>query len=349
MSRFMTASIRASTLAPLLAALMLLMASATGLAQDPPQPPQPPPPGPEADAPADGPKQPFLGVVTSIAPPILREHLQLGDAALVVEHVVPDSPAAAADLKRFDVLRKFNNQTLLNNEQLASLVRSSKPDEPVTLTIIRNAKEQSLQVTITQRQAPGPQSPLRGPGAHRMQQIIQSFRQRLINMGNLDKPTIDRITQEFRATLEELRGPIWLNDLRPPVGPSLSYDDGVHKLSLSITNGSRSLKATDAKGNILFQGPIDTPQQRQKIPAEIQAKLQRLEAQARLEYRMRRSNPDRDHDRDNDRDHEHDRDRDRDRDRNRDDADARPDEPPGPPRSQPPFDRPEPRRSVNPL
>src|SRR5205085_11361229 len=42
--------------------------------------------------------------------------------------------------------------------------------------------------------------------------------------------------------------------------------------------GHKTLKATDASGKIVFDGPIDSPDQREKLPPEVAGKLKELES-----------------------------------------------------------------------
>src|SRR5204863_303699 len=71
-----------------------------GFAQTPPAPPQPPAPGHPPGPPTGREKAPkvpaiFLGVETSQVPTVVSEQLGLSKGlGLVVEYVVPDSPAA---------------------------------------------------------------------------------------------------------------------------------------------------------------------------------------------------------------------------------------------------------------
>ncbi len=87
-----------------------------GFAQTPPSPPSPPsqpglPPPPGAPARPGhherAPKVPvtFLGVETSQLPSVVSEQLGLAKGfGLVVDYVVPDSPAAAAGVQQNDIL-----------------------------------------------------------------------------------------------------------------------------------------------------------------------------------------------------------------------------------------------------
>ena len=60
--------------------------------------------------------------------------------------------------------------------------------------------------------------------------------------------------------------------------PSFSnYEDDQHVLVLTANRQGLHLLAKDKQGAVLFDGPIDTSQQRQGIPGEIRPKLKTLE------------------------------------------------------------------------
>jgi serine protease Do len=89
-----------------------------GFAQTPPAPPQPPgqPHPPPPGGHEKGPKVPVivLGVETSQVPTVVSEQLGLSKGlGLVVEYVVPDSPAAVAGVQQNDILKMLNDQILI--------------------------------------------------------------------------------------------------------------------------------------------------------------------------------------------------------------------------------------------
>ncbi len=84
---------------------------------------------------------------------VLRTHLQLADdVGVVVEAVVPDSPAAKAGLKRHDVLISVGGTQITDMGVLQQAVAASE-GKPVELTLIRLAKEETLSVTPEERPA----------------------------------------------------------------------------------------------------------------------------------------------------------------------------------------------------
>ncbi|MBT3290514.1 MAG: PDZ domain-containing protein [Victivallales bacterium] len=64
---------------------------------------------------------------------------------------------------------------------------------------------------------------------------------------------------------------------------TMSQRDEEHELTVVRRNGSSALTAKDRAGNILFDGPIDTAEQRELVPPEVRVKLGRMErAQLRM-------------------------------------------------------------------
>src|SRR5205809_5998960 len=129
-----------------------------GFAQTPPAPPPAPghPPGP-ADGHEKAPKVPaiFLGVETSQLPTVVSEQLGLSKGlGLVVEYVVPDSPAAAAGVQQNDILKMLNDQILIEPSQLRKLLQTFSDGTDVTITILRKGQEQKITVKLAMKEMP---------------------------------------------------------------------------------------------------------------------------------------------------------------------------------------------------
>src|SRR4029450_6395352 len=131
-----------------------------GFAQTPPAPPQPPAPGHPPGPPGGHEKAPkvpviFLGVETSQVPTVVSEQLGLSKGlGLVVEYVVPDSPAAAAGGPQNDILKMLNDQILIEPSQLRKLLQTFSDGADVTLTILRKGQEQKVTVKLTKKERP---------------------------------------------------------------------------------------------------------------------------------------------------------------------------------------------------
>src|SRR3954452_131722 len=145
---------------PLVIIAALALLPITGFAQTPPAPVVPPvppvPPVPsykdkDKDRDKDHPKVPvtFLGVETSSVPRVVSEQLGLQKGfGLVVDYVVPDGPAAAAGVQQNDIIKMFNDQILMEPDQLSKLVRSLQDGTNVTLTVLRKNAEQKITVKL---------------------------------------------------------------------------------------------------------------------------------------------------------------------------------------------------------
>jgi len=104
----------------------------------------------------------WLGVSLTPVPPVLANHLGKllpENQGVMIQAVVPDSPAAQAGLEPFDIILSFNDQQLYSAKQLAGLVAASKPDDEVTLNIVRNGSKQTVKVKLGSHKI-APQAPV---------------------------------------------------------------------------------------------------------------------------------------------------------------------------------------------
>lgn len=163
--------------------LLALAASATALsAQEPaaaPDAPKPPPPPESRPQNRGEPEQKavaYMGVLTREVPVELRSQFGLPEGfGLMVEEVMPDSPASTAGIKTHDILVKFADQQLVNMEQLLTLVRSKKKGDVVPLTTITGGKETQISITLAERMMPANESrhsPRGFPGMPQMQHFF---------------------------------------------------------------------------------------------------------------------------------------------------------------------------------
>lgn len=94
----------------------------------------------------------YLGVLTAQVSRELRAQFDLMEGfGLLIQEVMPDSPAKEAGLKEHDVLVSFEDQKLVNMEQLQTLVRSKKKEDAVLLTIISGGQTKQVTVKIGER------------------------------------------------------------------------------------------------------------------------------------------------------------------------------------------------------
>ena len=263
----------------------------------------------------------FLGVATSPVPPVLAAQLGLPEGfGLVVDEVMPDSPAGKAGVQRFDVLRLFNDQQLVDPGQLATLVRAQAANSDVTLTLLRKGQEQKLSMKIAERPMPvrmpfpGPTGEMKeqierlkdgvGDGVRRLQEQardyekrIREYQERLKNWrggpgAEMPKPPEFRPSGEPPEHLREDRPGRGAPDHAPEPGRTVTRNtasaktlmkDDSGEIEVTSTDGRRHLIAKNAKGETVFDGPIDTPEQIKALPEDLRKKVEAIEVRTKVE------------------------------------------------------------------
>lgn len=98
---------------------------------------------------------PYLGVqMTTLTPELARENNSDPNSAflvpemngVVVVRVLPNTPAAAAGLRRGDVITQINDQAVANAEQLQKLVENSQIGQPLQLKLQRGNQTRQLSI-----------------------------------------------------------------------------------------------------------------------------------------------------------------------------------------------------------
>lgn len=93
----------------------------------------------------------MLGVTIQSVDADLASSLNLPAArGAIVTSVAPGGPAERAGIKRGDVITSVNNQTVADNNVLRNQIASLGPGSNATLTLMRNGREQNVQVTLAE-------------------------------------------------------------------------------------------------------------------------------------------------------------------------------------------------------
>ncbi|WP_422931095.1 PDZ domain-containing protein [Singulisphaera sp. PoT] len=93
----------------------------------------------------------FIGVTSEPVDATLRSQLNLeSDGGLVVRTVEPESPAAKAGLKTFDIMVSISDQNLKDREALVAKIQDSK-GKAMPVKILREGKVQTLEITPVPR------------------------------------------------------------------------------------------------------------------------------------------------------------------------------------------------------
>ncbi|WP_157693821.1 PDZ domain-containing protein [Opitutus sp. GAS368] len=232
----------------------------------------------------------FLGVETAPVSRTLTAQLGLGrDTGLVVTRLAEKSPAADL-LKEDDVLIKLDDQILVNQQQLGVLVRAKKEGDEVRLTVIRGGKETTVKAKLGSHEVPkmagnfffqngpggfGGTMPLPPEGLARLRELP----------GMDDDHARDVLSMIGREHRNFMTGPGVRIFRRGGQGSTIldlpnsniSYSDDDGSVEIKANDGKRELTVKDAKGKVTFQGPVNTEEDRKKLPPEVLQQLEKLD------------------------------------------------------------------------
>jgi serine protease Do len=94
-----------------------------------------------------------LGVSIQPMTPELASKLGLQEArGVVVAAVAPNSPAARVGIRPGDVIVGFNGEPVTDGNTLRNRVASTPPNSQINLTVLRDGREQQMQVTLGEYQ-----------------------------------------------------------------------------------------------------------------------------------------------------------------------------------------------------
>ncbi|MEO6244840.1 MAG: PDZ domain-containing protein [Opitutaceae bacterium] len=247
----------------------------------------------------------FLGVEASPVSAALSAQLSLQrGTGLAVNHVVAKSPAAGV-LKEHDILLKLDDQILIETRQLSVLIRGHKEGDEVTVTYLRAGQKATAAIKLGTQEVPK-FSWTAGANVRALAGLtgVQDGTFELLTPGpDGEREHLDRVLSligRARGAPDAPPGAI-----PPPVriqidhgnGPGIRamsintgnsnivFSDDEGALELTMADGVKSLVAKNAKGEPVFSGPVTTPEERKAVPAEVRARLEKLEGMRDVTFR----------------------------------------------------------------
>lgn len=260
----------------------------------------------------------FLGVEAGPVSATLASQLGLTEGnGLVVNHVLPDSPATGM-LKQHDILLKFDDQILIEQRQLAVLVRGHKEGDEVTLTYLRGGKQATAKVKLAKHDAPKLTMSFSSatPGA-----IAATIRGQQVGPGNVawvgggsggasgaGNFEIQTLPPDVVGDREEVNRVLALIDsAHTPGQRRFEYSTGPGDRNISVTvntgnsriisnddrgsleliikEGKKEVVAKNVQGEQVFAGPVNTPEERKALPADVRDRLDKLEDMKQYSFR----------------------------------------------------------------
>ncbi len=232
----------------------------------------------------------FLGVETAPVSATLVAQLNLpANVGLVVLHVVPSSAAATA-LKEHDILLKLDDQILIDQHQLAVLVRNHKDGDEVTLTYVRGGQQSTAKVKLSKHDVPKLSSA--GPFFKHFAPGPEVKRSTTLHGSDGDRQQVDQVLSLIDADRDgDVQYHFNTNEdgamraMRVDRADSnLVYSDDDGSLELAVKNGKKSLVAKSKDGKQEFSGPVNTPEERKAMPGNLRERLEKLESMQNVTF-----------------------------------------------------------------
>jgi hypothetical protein len=225
---------------------------------------------------------------------------------VVVDYVVPKSPAAEAGLQRSDIIRMLNDQIIVGSGQLGVLVRSFPEGTTVTLTILRKGQEMKIPVKLSKKETPANRDydvgsndwdfdwdfdddgkmsfNFQAPDMSAVRDAVHAAVEQARDQARRAGDEARRAGEEARKAAQRLR--IVTTDsgttrsTKVDLGnATITFSDNNGELKVESHDGKKTLTARDPQGKILFQGPIDSNEDRAKIPPQVRERFEKLENQ----------------------------------------------------------------------
>lgn len=228
-------------------------------------------------------REPYLGVVTAPIVDQLRAQLDLPEGVgLAVEAVADDGPAGRAGVRKFDVLRRLDDQIICTSEQLSALVRAAGKGRQVRLTVIRGGKEKQLDVLIDDREVPvagagaGPFAGLPGVPLELETLLADGLPDGLPGFAGDLRGQVQRQVQEAMAQAQGLGGKAAgrLLQIYPGGGGAQNVvvvSDQRGTVEIRENHGKRTVSIKDPAGRQVHAGPLDDEADRDKVPEAFRA------------------------------------------------------------------------------
>jgi len=198
-----------------------------------------------------------LGINLSRATVVLRQQLSLKrGAGLVVDQVVSGSPAEAAGFLQHDVLVRLDDQLLVLPPQFDALLEAAEPDDLLECTVLRGGRE----VAIPLGRKPDPPVQPFTRQSRRQLRATDSALAMVRPAGTTPAPSAAAAEGRLRRLADE----------------TLVRQDVDYEIRLSRGDKTR-LVVSSAAGGVVFDGPIDDPEIRSRVPEAVRGRVAEME------------------------------------------------------------------------
>ena len=236
------------------------------------------------------PQQAFIGIATAPMPEMLASQLKISSKrGILIHRVLPNSPGAKAGLQRFDIILKVNGENLLSSIPLANVVELFKAGDEVNLQIIRQGESKKIKLVlgVAPKRLLVQQTP-----SHLQKKIAKMFNDQKCEMEFKNLEEVEEMVKKMRQqALIEFKAQQADDQY---ISQSTSYStitqkDDQHQLTLNFSDEATTATIKDLKGKIIFEGPVDTEEDFNKVPKKLRKKISRLQNRFKLHYKKKLS------------------------------------------------------------
>jgi hypothetical protein len=183
-------------------------------------------------------------------------------------------------LKTHDILLKLDEQLLMDMRQLSVLLRMRKENDEVTLTYLRGGKQATAKVKLGVQEVP--KLAMRAAGSEPMSSM------HIAAQGG-GRQEVDRILSLIDERRLSGGAPAGGRDVRVitmnAANSTRVLSDDLGSMETTAKDGTKTLVAKDAKGAVIFDGPITTPEEREALPPAVAERLGKLEDLKEFEFK----------------------------------------------------------------
>lgn len=235
----------------------------------------------------------YLGVGGEAIGEALKSHLELEKGLLLVT-VDPNSPAGLSGLKEHDILRFLGETELTDQESLRTIIGKHQPGDVVALKLIRRGKEIEQEVTLGEAPldrgirpmalVPNPAAEMNRMLNKRLSLKFDDFEDNgfeMEMMEQLRKALGDRGNNLGPGVFPQLRFEIPGDDEGMAGGfhafGSVSLKDEEGSVEMKTRGGKRTVIVRDPAGEILFEGPYNTDEEKKAVPEDLRDRVEKLD------------------------------------------------------------------------
>lgn len=218
----------------------------------------------------------YLGVtLTEICPEVRAQTTLREGEGLMIGRVAPDSPASKLGLHHFDILTRFNDQWLMSPAQFVTLVENAGPDAEVELTYLRRGSEVKSKVKLGRAPAhPIAETTVAPPVEEMLTAVIRTLR---------DNPAVLESVHRALHGLPPAAGETEFDSIATALkrGARLTLRDDAGEVELTQVGEVQQVRAWNTDGQLIFQGPCETPEQLAALPEGLKPRVERLQQECR--------------------------------------------------------------------